>query len=164
MAVSFPLLLALFRLLFLLLFFLGSSNGHWLLRFVDHLYFLLIFNHHDLHSLLLNLFFHFLLNLLLNFFLNLRFNLLLWNFNGNFGHFPDVSLHVDFDVLLSLKDGLHDLHILIAEECDIVIILIEEGEFERGRVDAVLLYHKGHDAVVVDGLGEELDVLVVFKN
>jgi hypothetical protein len=75
----------------------------------------------------------------------------------------DFPSDVDLDVLLAFEDGLHDFDVVIAEDGDIVIVLIEEGDVEGGWVDVELPADEGDDVVEGEGTRVEFHLLVELE-
>ncbi len=84
-----------------------------------------------------------------------------WFYFGNI-NVVNFSFHINFHIFLSFKDCLHNLDILVAEDANLVIILIEEGELKGGGFDIELLSGKGSNAIILESGGVESNHLIEF--
>ena len=166
-----PLLVLLLHLFNLQLHFLFHNNL-LLLLFNNFLFNNNHFNDFFLHLGWLNLdLFHLNLNLnwLLNFgdlnffdFLNVNY-FLFWFYLRNI-NVVDFSFHINLHILFAFKDSLHDLDVLIAQNGNLIIFLVEEGQLKGAGFDIELLLGKGHDIVVVQLSSIQLNEVVEFEN
>lgn len=76
----------------------------------------------------------------------------------------ELSDNVDLDIFFALEDCLHDFDIIAAEDGDIIIILIEEGDVKRFRGDVELLAGEVDDFFVVKCTSIEFDFFFEFEN
>ena len=86
---------------------------------------------------------------------------LIWFYLGNI-NIINFSFHINLHILLSLKHCLHNLDVLVAEDGDLVIILIEEGELKGGGFDIELLFSKGSNVIILESGRVEPNHLIEF--
>jgi hypothetical protein len=134
-----------FACLFRLLCSLFLSHNSW-------------FFHLLLHKLDFDLIYRFYLHFRLDLFLNLHF------FNFLFRLGIELSEHIDLDILFAFEDCLHDFDIFIAEDGDIIIVLIEEGDVECVRADVELFCDKVDDVLIDKVTGVEFGFFFIFEN